>query len=73
MQELTMESVTTDKPDVSRASDDKQPSTANGFSINSYLSKQSYPRCLELYHLAIRNRMLIVTSLNCNWILCGNG
>ena len=48
---LGMESVTTDKPDASRASDDEHlgsSSTANGFSIiiHSYLSKQSYPTCL---------------------------
>ena len=45
-----MESVTTDKPDASRASDDERlgsSSTANGFSIiHSYLSKRSYLTCL---------------------------
>ena len=43
-----MESVTTDKPDASRASDDEHlgsSSTANDFSvIHSYLSKQSYSK-----------------------------
>ena len=57
-----MESVTTDKPDASRASDDEHlgsSSTANGFSvIHSYLSKRSYPTCLcmtafQLVHFQI--------------------
>ena len=45
-----MESVTTDKPDASRASDDEHLGlslTANGFSvIHTYLSKRRYPTCL---------------------------
>ena len=45
-----MESVATDKPDASRASDDEHLGsslTANGFSvIHSYPSKRSYPTCL---------------------------
>ena len=45
-----MESVTTDKPDASHASDDEHlgsSSTANGFSvIHSYLSKWRYLTCL---------------------------
>ena len=45
-----MESVTTDKPDASHASDDEHlgsSSTANGFGdIHSYLSKRSYPTCV---------------------------
>ena len=56
-----MESVTTDKPDVSCTSDDEHlgSSTANGFSvIHSYLSKRSYPTCLcvtafQLVHFQI--------------------
>ena len=48
--ELTMESVTTDKPDAPCACVDEHPgssSTANGFShFYSYLSKRNYPRCL---------------------------
>ena len=57
-----MESVTTDKLDASRASDDEHlgsSSTANGFSvIHSYLSKRSYPTCLcvtafQLVHFQI--------------------
>ena len=57
-----MESVTTNKPDVSRASDNEHlgsSSTANGFSvIHSYLSKRSYPTCLcvtafQLVHFQI--------------------
>ena len=56
------ENVTTDKPDVSRASDDEHlgsSSTANAFSIiHSYLSKRSYPTCLcvtafQLIHFQI--------------------
>ena len=64
-----MESVTTDKPDASRASDDEHlGSTANGFTvIYSYLSKRSYPMCLcvtafQLVHFHIAYQQLVELS-----------
>ena len=66
--EFTMETVTTDKPGASLASNDEHlgsSSTANGFSvIHSYLSKRSYPKCLcvtafQLVHFQI--------AYHCSW------